>query len=161
MRELNIKYVEMNTFIIIVGYLAAGMFNDSIVSVAPVFWILLGVGAALNTINRRADRNIAVDDDYIPEITADEPKADPEQQKQAADAAEILAAAIRTNNEKERSEKEERRRERMAHAPSKEDISNLLASVRAIRTVDENAAKQPDGSMEETPDTKENSDDNG
>lgn len=145
----------------IVGYLAAGMFNDSIVSVAPVFWILLGVGAALNTINRRADRNIAVDDDYIPEITADEPKADPEQQKQAADAAEILAAAIRTNNEKERSEKEERRRERMAHAPSKEDISNLLASVRAIRTVDENAAKQPDGSMEETPDTKENSDDNG
>ena len=149
----------------VVGYLAAGMFNDSIIGVAPVFWILLGVGAALNTINRRADRNIAVDDDYVPEITADEPQADPERQKQAADAAEILAAAIRTNNEKERSEKEERRRERMAHAPSKEDISNLLASVRAIKTVEEKqreeAAKQSGSSTEDTPDTKENSDDNG
>lgn len=37
----------------IVGYLAAGMFNDSVVSVAPVFWILLGVGIAVNLQNRR------------------------------------------------------------------------------------------------------------
>lgn len=42
----------------IVGYLTAGMFNDSVVSVAPMFWILLGVGCALNTINRRLDKNI-------------------------------------------------------------------------------------------------------
>ena len=32
----------------IVGYLGAGIFNDSIVSVAPIFWILLGVGIAIN-----------------------------------------------------------------------------------------------------------------
>lgn len=46
----------------IVGYLAAGMFNDSTVSVAPVFWILLGTGCALNTINRRMDRGLATTD---------------------------------------------------------------------------------------------------
>ena len=38
----------------VVGYLFAGMFNDSVVSVAPVFWIVLGVGVALNFINRDA-----------------------------------------------------------------------------------------------------------
>lgn len=32
----------------VVGYLGAGIFNDSIVSVAPIFWILLGCGIALN-----------------------------------------------------------------------------------------------------------------
>lgn len=32
----------------IVGYMGAGVFNDSIVSVAPIFWILLGVGIAIN-----------------------------------------------------------------------------------------------------------------
>ncbi|MGN0649087.1 MAG: undecaprenyl-phosphate glucose phosphotransferase [Oscillospiraceae bacterium] len=46
----------------IVGYLAAGLFNDSVVSVAPVFWILLGTGCALNTINRRMDKGLAITD---------------------------------------------------------------------------------------------------
>lgn len=32
----------------IVGYLGAGVFNDSVVSVAPIFWILLGAGMAIN-----------------------------------------------------------------------------------------------------------------
>jgi len=32
----------------IVGYLGAGFFNDSVVSVAPIFWILLGAGMAIN-----------------------------------------------------------------------------------------------------------------
>ena len=36
----------------VIGYLFAGMFNDSVVSVAPVFWIVLGVGVALNFMNR-------------------------------------------------------------------------------------------------------------
>jgi hypothetical protein len=40
----------------IVGYLFAGMFNDSVVSVAPIFWIVLGVGVALNYINRKASK---------------------------------------------------------------------------------------------------------
>lgn len=37
----------------IIGYLFAGFFNDSIISVAPVFWIMLGVGIAINFQNRR------------------------------------------------------------------------------------------------------------
>ncbi|TWH59711.1 Lipid A core - O-antigen ligase and related enzymes [Desulfitobacterium sp. LBE] len=32
----------------IVGYLGAGFFNDSVVSVAPVFWCLLGLGVSIN-----------------------------------------------------------------------------------------------------------------
>jgi hypothetical protein len=40
------------TFLGIIGYLFAGIFNDSVVSVAPVFWIVLGVGVALNYMNR-------------------------------------------------------------------------------------------------------------
>lgn len=31
------------------GYAVAAFFNDSVVSVAPVFWVLLGLGIALNT----------------------------------------------------------------------------------------------------------------
>ena len=38
----------------VVGYLFAGLFNDSVVSVAPVFWIVLGVGIALNYMNRKS-----------------------------------------------------------------------------------------------------------
>lgn len=30
------------------AYLVAGIFNDSVISVAPVFWILLGIGIAIN-----------------------------------------------------------------------------------------------------------------
>ena len=37
----------------VIGYLFAGIFNDSVVSVAPVFWIVLGVGVALNFMNRK------------------------------------------------------------------------------------------------------------
>lgn len=32
----------------IFGYLVAGFFNDSVVSVAPVFWVLLGLGISIN-----------------------------------------------------------------------------------------------------------------
>lgn len=37
----------------VIGYLGAGFFNDSIVSVAPIFWALFGVGVAINQLNRR------------------------------------------------------------------------------------------------------------
>ena len=46
----------ISVMLAVIGYLAAAMFNASVVSVAPVFWILLGTGAALNTINRRTDK---------------------------------------------------------------------------------------------------------
>jgi hypothetical protein len=32
----------------VLGYAVAGLFNDSIVSVAPVFWVLLGIGISIN-----------------------------------------------------------------------------------------------------------------
>lgn len=55
---LKKKYVfpeifGISIFLGVIGYLAAGMFNDSIISVAPIFWIVLGVGIAINYINRK------------------------------------------------------------------------------------------------------------
>ncbi|OOM68383.1 O-antigen ligase family protein [Clostridium sp. BL-8] len=38
----------------IIGYLFAGFFNDSLISVAPIFWIVFGTGIAINYINRTA-----------------------------------------------------------------------------------------------------------
>ena len=113
----------------VVGYLAAGMFNDSVVHVAPLFWILLGVGAALNTINRRADRNIKVDEDYVPVQPENFRAAEPgEKDRETADAAKVLAAIIRSDREKEL----EKQRAEKEYTPTKEDISNLLESVRAL-----------------------------
>lgn len=42
------KYVGASIFIGVIGYLSAGMFNDSIISVAPLFWILFGIGISIN-----------------------------------------------------------------------------------------------------------------
>ena len=36
------------TMLAIVGYLGAGLFNDSVVSVAPIFWVMLGAGMGIN-----------------------------------------------------------------------------------------------------------------
>lgn len=47
------------------GYLAAGMFNDSMVGVAPVFWILLGCGVA---INMKLEKDLKSKDDLLEEI---------------------------------------------------------------------------------------------
>lgn len=43
-----LSIVGVSVFVAIVGYLGAAFFNDSIVSVAPVFWILLGLGVSIN-----------------------------------------------------------------------------------------------------------------
>lgn len=40
--------VGVGIFIAIVGYLGAAFFNDSLVSVAPIFWFLLGLGVCVN-----------------------------------------------------------------------------------------------------------------
>lgn len=37
-------------FLGILGYLITGIFNDSVVSVAPIFWLLFGVGTSINAI---------------------------------------------------------------------------------------------------------------
>jgi O-antigen ligase len=38
------------------GYCVAGIFNDSIVSVAPVFWVLFGMGMAVNNIVKKEQK---------------------------------------------------------------------------------------------------------
>lgn len=47
------QIVGISIFLGIIGYLFAGLFNDSVVSVAPIFWILLGCGVAVNYQNRK------------------------------------------------------------------------------------------------------------
>lgn len=46
------EYIGCAIFLSITAYLVAGLFNDSIVSVAPLFWILLGLGISTNRIIR-------------------------------------------------------------------------------------------------------------
>lgn len=41
------RWMSIGIFVAICGYLIAGLFNDSVVSVAPVFWILWGLGIGL------------------------------------------------------------------------------------------------------------------
>lgn len=114
----------------IVGYLAAGLFNDSVVSVAPVFWILLGTGCALNMINRRMDRNESVDDDDEP----DEKPApvlsakDAAMEKRAEEAAVSFAQSIRDNIDKRASE-----------PVTKEKVVDLLAHVQKLTTYTDQA----------------------
>ena len=55
---LKSKFTEneimgISVFLAVIGYLFAGIFNDSVISVAPIFWIVLGVGVAVNFINRK------------------------------------------------------------------------------------------------------------
>ncbi len=38
----------------VTAYLVTGIFNDSVVSVAPVFWVLLGTGIGINLLARKA-----------------------------------------------------------------------------------------------------------
>ena len=42
------EVVGASIMLAIIGYLGAGFFNDSVVPVAPIFWILLGTGIAVN-----------------------------------------------------------------------------------------------------------------
>ena len=52
------QVVGVATMLGIIGYLGAGIFNDSVVSVAPIFWIMLGAGVAINYINSKEDLEI-------------------------------------------------------------------------------------------------------
>ena len=42
------KLIGASCLISIIGYLSAGMFNDSVISVAPLYWIILGLGISIN-----------------------------------------------------------------------------------------------------------------
>ncbi len=42
------KKIGLACMIAVIGYLVAGIFNDQIVSVAPLFWLVLGIGVSVN-----------------------------------------------------------------------------------------------------------------
>jgi O-antigen ligase len=53
-RDINtfMEYIGIGAFTGVMGYLAAGMFNDQIISVAPLFYVMVGLGLAVNRILR-------------------------------------------------------------------------------------------------------------
>ncbi len=55
--EDNISYLGLAMFIAFCGYAVTGLFNDSIVSVAPVFWVVLGLGICCNILVRNLKAN--------------------------------------------------------------------------------------------------------
>lgn len=130
-REYRIEQIYgAAVMLAVVGYLTAGMFNDSVVSVAPVFWILLGVGCALNTINRRLDRNITENGAELEAKTAaavatpSETVSDEEAKNIALRLREKAAAEKATEAEAQRAARE-------AHPVTKADIEALTARIRA------------------------------
>ncbi|MCX7884038.1 MAG: O-antigen ligase family protein [Caloramator sp.] len=46
--DTNYEIIGVSIFLGLISYLAAGLFNDSVISVAPIFWVLLGAGFAVN-----------------------------------------------------------------------------------------------------------------
>ncbi|MGD9567363.1 MAG: O-antigen ligase family protein [Sedimentibacter sp.] len=46
-------YIGIASFMGVTAYLAAGMFNDNIISVTPLFWTLLGLGTSINKMNKQ------------------------------------------------------------------------------------------------------------
>ena len=49
----NEQIIGIAVMLSVIGYLGAGLFNDSVVAVAPIFWILLGAGIAINYLNKQ------------------------------------------------------------------------------------------------------------
>ncbi len=138
----------ISVMLAIVGYLAAGLFNDSVVSVAPVFWILLGTGAALNTINRRMDKGECADpDEYVAPARAKSKKElsrDAEIEQQAGD----LASKIRGEEAEQREATHKKMQEVMEQlkaAAAAEDAARKERSDkrRERRIAEENTPPKP------------------
>ncbi|SDI06161.1 O-antigen ligase family protein [Desulfosporosinus hippei] len=55
-----VSQAGVGIFVAICGYLGAAFFNDSVVSVAPVFWILLGLGISANYMIRQQKNSSSV-----------------------------------------------------------------------------------------------------
>jgi len=56
-----LDYTGVGTTTAVTAYLGAGIFNDQIISVAPLFYVIVGLGIAINAIIKRQD-SIAVKD---------------------------------------------------------------------------------------------------
>jgi F0F1-type ATP synthase assembly protein I len=45
-------------FLAICGYLVTNFFNDSVVGIAPIFWVLLGLGFICNKMVRKQNASV-------------------------------------------------------------------------------------------------------
>ena len=53
-----VEYVGAASFLSITAYLVAALFNDNVISVAPLFWVLLGTGIGINRMVKDANRTL-------------------------------------------------------------------------------------------------------
>jgi len=53
------EVIGVACLISIIGYLSAAMFNDSVSSVAPLFWLVLGIGISINLMLKNRIENSA------------------------------------------------------------------------------------------------------
>ncbi len=143
----------ISVMLAIVGYLAAGLFNDSVVSVAPVFWILLGVGAALNTINRRMDREASGEEELVtaaPRKSKKQLRHEAELDKQAADLASSIRGTQAEKAEADRKHLEELMEKMKASAAAEEEAKRQRAERQKQRDLaKENAPKKQNVTAEE------------
>lgn len=139
----------------IVGYLAAGFFNDSVVSVAPVFWILLGVGAALNAINRRMDRGNAPETEGA--SVRRKSKKELKHEADISQQAEDLVAAVRGKQAEQREAERRTIEEAMKKMKAEMDAEEAQkdAQAKAERDAREERRKQREQDAENRP-KKEN-----
>lgn len=146
-KEYRIEQVYgISVMLGIVGYLAAGLFNDSVVSVAPVFWILLGVGAALNTINRKLDRGEDPDADIIPirRKSKKELKHEAAIEKQADELVASIRGEQAEQREANRRKLEDVMAKYKAAAEAEEAANKARAEKRRQRALEaENAPEKP------------------
>ena len=138
----------ISVMLAIVGYLAAGLFNDSVVSVAPVFWILLGTGAALNTINRRTDKGECVDPDNYIAPPRGKSKKELSREAEIEQQANDLVSKIRGEETEQREATHKKMQEVMAQlkaAAEAEDAARKERSDkrRERRIAEENAPPKP------------------
>ena len=52
------KRIGFGCFLAVLVYLGCGISNDSMISVAPIFWCIQGLGLAINFLNKKALNNI-------------------------------------------------------------------------------------------------------
>lgn len=45
--------IGISSLVAVIGYLASGVFNDTNINVTPVFWVIMGIGVAANTMYRK------------------------------------------------------------------------------------------------------------
>ncbi len=134
------QYYGISIMLAVVGYLTAGIFNDSVVAVAPVFWILLGVGVALNTVNRRIYRNQSVDVDEV--VVEKVQKVDEVEMAKYEERAKLMAEKIAESEAAKKAEAERlvkeladkiRQQEARSRTITKSETEELLNRVRELK----------------------------